>query len=137
MKYTFVPLVILKIVFARGLGLQKYYGFSTTPTRTKIKGLSRKLDQFNSWPITDLKKWIRTAKRMILKVASRKTPNNILTYTTLAGNLNTTTTDPIQYIVKLSSHQTINNRKSTTINNYYHSLSTSTKKNQRLYQNNK
>ena len=65
---------------------------------------------------------------MIRKAASRKTPNNILTYTTLAGNLNTTTTDPIQYIVKLSSHQTINNSTSTTINNYYHSFPISTKK---------
>ena len=48
-----------------------------------------------------------------------------------------TTTDPFHYIVKLSSPQKNNNRKSTRINNYYNFLPTSTNKNQRLNQNNK
>ena len=76
-------------------------------------------------------------KKIIRKTVSQKTSNNIPTYTTITGNPNTTTTDPIRYIVKLSSSQTINNKKSTTMNNYYQSLPTSTNKNQRLYQNNK
>ena len=32
----------------------------------------RKLEHFNSWPMTDPQKWIRTTKRIIRKAASQK-----------------------------------------------------------------
>ena len=63
----------------------------------------RKLEHFNSWPMTDPQKWIRTTKRIIRKAASQKTSNNIPSYTKLAGTSNITISDPIHYIVKLPS----------------------------------
>ena len=110
---------------------------NNTNSNKKKMFFFRKLEQFNSWPITDLKKLIRTAKRIIRKAVSQKTSNNIPTYTKLAGNPNMTIADPFHYIVKLSSPETINNRTSTTMNNYYNSLPTSTHKNHRFNQNNK
>ena len=50
--------------------------------------------------MTDLQKWIRTAKIIIHKAVSQKTSPNLITYTKIAGFSDINSTDPIHYITK-------------------------------------
>ena len=45
--------------------IKQYYKLSTNLPRTKKKWFSRKLSQFEEWKVSDLQKWLRTAKRIL------------------------------------------------------------------------
>ena len=87
--------------------------------------------------ITDLQKWIHTAKIIIRKAASQKTSHNLRTYTKIAGTLDINSTDPIHYIIKSLPQKILNHRKPTTINKYYNSTPFRKCNSQRLHPNNK
>ena len=58
----------------------KYYLLSTNLPPTKKKQFSRRINQFNTWNLVELQKWLKTAKRIIHNdnLKRKKTLNTIV-----------------------------------------------------------
>ena len=93
--------------------IKQYYKLSTNLPRTKKKWFSRKLSQFEEWKVSDLQKWLRTAKRILHRQKINQKVNHQLNHPKVKKQAY------IHHIVPPISRDILSKRKPTTMTKYF------------------